>query len=44
MMIKATRIKKYLGRNPNHAETKQLIRNANQLNNLHINRVLDIEL
>ena len=39
-MIRATRIKKHLIRNPYHAETSQLICIANQLTSLHINRVI----
>ena len=35
---------KHLSRKTYHAETSQLIRTANQLNNVHINRVLHIEL
>ena len=39
LKISTTRIKKYVSRNPQHAETGQSIRTANQVTGLHINRV-----
>ena len=39
LKISTTRIKKYLSRNPQYAETGQSIRTANQVTELHINRV-----
>ena len=40
MMIKTTRIKKHLNRNPYTLETSQLTRTAKQQTGLHINQVI----
>ena len=39
LKISTTRIKKHQSRNPQHVETGQSIRTANQVTGLHINRV-----